>query len=106
TIVHKAMAREPAQRYATAGALAADLKRFLEDRPIVARRPSLLDRAAKWSRRYRAAVATAAVALVLLLSAISVAAGVGALWWSDEPNATRTQPKQPLKPGREGQPQL
>ena len=47
TIVHKAMAREPAHRYATAGDLAADLRRFLDNRPIVARRPSLLDRAVK-----------------------------------------------------------
>ena len=43
TIVAKAMAREPAARYATAAGLAEDLRRFVEDRPIRAaesRRPS------------------------------------------------------------------
>ena len=38
TIVHKAIEREPAHRYATAGELAADLQRFLDDEPIQARR--------------------------------------------------------------------
>ena len=39
TIVLKAMAKEPANRYATAQELADDLRRFLEDSPILARRP-------------------------------------------------------------------
>src|SRR5262249_23357129 len=39
TVVLKALAKEPAERYATAQALADDLRRFLEDRPILARRP-------------------------------------------------------------------
>jgi WD40 repeat protein/Flp pilus assembly protein TadD len=106
TVVHKAMAREPDQRYATAGALAADLKRFLEDRPIVARRPSLLDRAAKWSRRYRAAVITAAVAVVVLLAAVSVVATVAAFWLRDERNATRNQLAETRKAQQEGQHRL
>ena len=38
TIVHKAIARDPSDRYPTAGELADDLRRFLEDRPIPARR--------------------------------------------------------------------
>ena len=42
TIVHKAIDREPARRYQTAGELAADLGRFLRDEPIQARRLSLL----------------------------------------------------------------
>jgi WD40 repeat protein len=53
TIVHKAMAREPGQRYATAGALAEDLKRFLDGRPIRARRVSAAERAWRWCRRNR-----------------------------------------------------
>ncbi len=106
TIVHKAMAREPAERYATAGALAADLARFLDDRPILARRPSLLDRAAKWSRRYRAVVATASVAVVLLLVAVSVVASVAAFWLRDERNATREQLEKTRKAQKEGQHRL
>ena len=48
TIVLKAMAKEPADRYATAQELADDLRRFLEDRPIRARRPTLAQRMQKW----------------------------------------------------------
>ena len=40
TIVLKAMEKNPADRYATAKELADDLRRFLEDEPIQARRPS------------------------------------------------------------------
>jgi serine/threonine protein kinase len=69
TIVLKALAKNPADRYATAGALAADLQRFLDDKPILARRPSLAERAAKWSRRHRPVVVAA---LVLLLMGVMV----------------------------------
>ena len=65
TIVGKAMAKNPADRYPSAQALADDLRRFLEDKPIRAKRPSLLEKAAKWSRRRRGFV-TAAVGLLLL----------------------------------------
>ncbi len=41
TIIHKAIEPEPDRRYAGAGALAEDLRRFLEDRPIRARRVSI-----------------------------------------------------------------
>jgi serine/threonine protein kinase len=67
TIISKAMAREPAGRYATAAALADDLQRFVEDRPILARRTSAAERLARWCRRspgLAAAVGLAAVALV------------------------------------------
>src|SRR5262249_21255963 len=60
TIVLKAMEKNPAQRYGTAQEMADDLRRFLEDKPIRARRPSLWRRLAKWSRRHRALVAAAA----------------------------------------------
>jgi tetratricopeptide (TPR) repeat protein len=52
TIIMKATAKEPESRYATAGALADDLRRFVEDDPIQARRPTLSQRAARWSRRH------------------------------------------------------
>ena len=51
TIVAKATARDPAGRYATAAALADDLRRFVEDRPIRARRISPAERLARWCRR-------------------------------------------------------
>ena len=61
TIVLKAMEKNPADRYATAQELADDLERFLKDEPIRAKRPTLVQRARKWSRRHRPLVwATAA----------------------------------------------
>ncbi len=68
TIVLKAMEKNPADRYATAKELADDLRRFLEDKAIRAKRPTLRQRAGKWARRHRAFVrATTALVLALLL---------------------------------------
>jgi Flp pilus assembly protein TadD len=64
----KAMEKAAGDRYPTAGAMKEDLERYLEDRPIVARRPGPLRRAEKFLRRRRAAVAaTVAVFAILLL---------------------------------------
>jgi predicted Ser/Thr protein kinase/tetratricopeptide (TPR) repeat protein len=68
TIVLKAIAREPGHRYATAGALAEDLRCFLDDRPIRARRVTAFERIWRWRRRNQttaALMATAAGALLL-----------------------------------------
>ena len=46
TIVLKAIAKDPASRYTTAQELAADLRRFMDDQPILARRPGPLERSA------------------------------------------------------------
>jgi serine/threonine protein kinase len=73
TIVLKAMDKDPAGRYATAGELAEDLKRFLDARPVAARRRSLLDRAAKWSLRHKAIVASATLTAAILLIGTAVA---------------------------------
>jgi serine/threonine protein kinase len=78
TIVLKAMTKEPEGRYASAQDLAEDLRRFLGDRPIQARRPGLPERAARWARRHRGAVASAAA--VLVLAVVCLAAGTLLLW--------------------------
>lgn len=65
TIVLKAMAKNPTERYSTAGELADDLRRYLDDRPILARRPTLSQQMGKWARRHRSFVWTAAVMLAL-----------------------------------------
>jgi len=75
TIILKAMATEPSSRYTTAQELADDLKRFLADEPVRARRPGVAERMARWAKRHRTAVATASATLIL---AASVAAGL--LW--------------------------
>jgi serine/threonine protein kinase len=67
TIILKALEKNPAERYATAQQLADDLRRFLEDKPIRATRPSLVRRARQWGRRHQAVVWSAGVAVVLLL---------------------------------------
>jgi serine/threonine protein kinase len=71
TIVLKAMRKEPADRYANAAEMADDLQRFLEHRPILARRPTAADHLRKWARRHPSAVAVGLV-VVLLLSAGSL----------------------------------
>lgn len=65
TILLKALAKEPAARYGTAQELADDLRRFLADKPILARRPSITERIARWARRHRQGV-TAAVGVLIL----------------------------------------
>ena len=65
TIVLKATDKDRESRYASAQHLADDLRRFLEDKPIRARRPGLVDRASKWSHRHRPAVWSAAALLLL-----------------------------------------
>ena len=69
TIIAKASAREPAGRYATAGALAEELKRFVEDRPIRARRVSAAERLARWCRRNKALAAAIGLAAGALVTA-------------------------------------
>jgi serine/threonine protein kinase/Flp pilus assembly protein TadD len=72
TIVLKAMEKCPEDRYATAGELADDLRRFLEDRPIQAKRPTIAQRARKWARRHQAVVVAAVVVLAMTAAALAV----------------------------------
>jgi WD40 repeat protein/serine/threonine protein kinase len=82
TIVLKAMAKNPEERYLTARELADDLRRFLEDKPIRARRPSLRQRAIKWTRRHKTVVR--AVYVVLALTVVGLAAGTVFVWRAND----------------------
>src|SRR5581483_12446774 len=64
---------DPRQRYPTARALAEDLQRYLEGKPITARPVGPLGRVWRWARRHpsRAGLAVMGAALVLLLAVVA-----------------------------------
>ncbi len=68
TVVHKAIEKEPAARYSSAGALAEDLDAVLELRTIQARPTGPVTRAIRWARRRPSAAAAIATALLALLA--------------------------------------
>jgi serine/threonine protein kinase/tetratricopeptide (TPR) repeat protein len=80
TIVLKAIAKNAGDRYPTAQEMANDLRRFLDDKPVQARRPGWMKRWAKWVRRHRPmvafGVAVSAVTMVLFI--------IGLLWHNAE----------------------
>lgn len=84
-VVGKALARAPEDRYASAGALAADVRRVLAHEPVLARPPGLLHALGLLARRRRAAFAAAAVAVVALVAATAVS-----LWFAAGERTART----------------
>jgi serine/threonine protein kinase len=75
TIVLKAMERRPEDRYTTAQDFADDLRRFLDDRPIRARRPTLKQRLSKWVRRHQPLVWSGAACLLVIVAALAASVG-------------------------------
>jgi serine/threonine protein kinase/WD40 repeat protein len=78
TIVQKAIEREPSHRYASASELDDDLRRFVDDEPIRARRASYGERLARWARR-NPAIAALGIAVALLTFAV-----MGGLWYGNQ----------------------
>ncbi|MBI1849318.1 MAG: serine/threonine protein kinase [Planctomycetes bacterium] len=77
TIVRVAMHKEPARRYASAERLAEDLRRFRENRPILARKDTLRYRTAKFVRRNRL------LSTAIVVAALAVVGGTaGVAWWA------------------------
>ena len=87
-IVGRCLEKNRGHRYADAGALAADVGRFLAGDPVTARLPSLLDSLLRVARRHRAATA----ALVTLAASLAVAfAGISAFWFRAEAERARAE---------------
>jgi tetratricopeptide (TPR) repeat protein/predicted Ser/Thr protein kinase len=76
----KCLEREPERRYASAADLAADLRRYLEDRPILARPAGRLEKSWRWCRRNKTA---AALAATMALLAMTLSAGGPLVAWRE-----------------------
>jgi len=89
TIVLKALAKAPGQRYATVAEFAADLERHLQGLPVLARPDSFTYRARKFVLRHRLETAIAAALVVALVGGayaqvavtVALAAGAGVALW-------------------------
>ena len=88
TIVLKAMAKEPHDRYKTSQALRDDLRRFLQHQPLLTLRPKWSDKLIRWSARHLPIVIVTTAVLFLLTIGLSV---VTTLVWQSQARAERSQ---------------
>jgi WD40 repeat protein/serine/threonine protein kinase len=88
TICLTCLRKEPGRRYASALALAEDLRRFTAGDPILARPVGLGERVLKWARRRPAAAALAAVCAVAVPGLLGL---ILALWYNAEQRASTAQ---------------
>jgi tetratricopeptide (TPR) repeat protein len=72
TIVMKCLEKDRASRYSSAAELAADIRRYLADEPIVASPPTLVDSVRRFCRRHRLLAASAAAIVATLLVSLGV----------------------------------
>jgi serine/threonine protein kinase len=84
TICLKCLHKKPQHRYATAQALAEDLERYLDGRPVLARPVSLGGRTVKWAKRHPVAAVAVLLCIVATIGVLSVWA-----WFTDELKAQR-----------------
>ena len=87
-IVMKAMDKDRSRRYATADALSEDVHRYLRGEPIEAGPASLIYRAGKLVRKYRAAIIVASLMVWMLLLAVA-GTSTGWMWALKERNRAR-----------------
>jgi WD40 repeat protein/serine/threonine protein kinase len=82
TIIMKAIEKDPRRRYPSAEAMAGDLRRFLADEPILARRTSPLERLGRWGRRNP--LVAGLIAAVVLVTALGFAGVFGQMQQAQE----------------------
>lgn len=78
TMIGTAMAQDPARRYGSAAEFAADIERYLDRRPIEARKPTLGYTAGLFIRRNKAVTAAAALVVLTLVGATGVSLNLAA----------------------------
>src|SRR5207302_5092556 len=77
TIALKCLQKEPRKRYASALALAQDLRAYQEDRPIAARPVGRLTQAWRWCKRNRAVATLLGVVVLVLTAGAAVSTALG-----------------------------
>ncbi len=102
-IVMMALRKEPRRRYGSAELLAEDVARYLDGRPVVARRPSRAYYLGKFLRRHRAATGLGAVAALSLVAgtAVAVRQTAAARRERDRASAALIQSRQALRESEE-----
>ncbi|MEL7500650.1 MAG: serine/threonine-protein kinase [Planctomycetota bacterium] len=70
TIILKSMNKDPRRRYQSANQMAADLQRFVDGRPVQARRASIVERTIRWMLRHKAQTAAMASMLIAIVALI------------------------------------
>ncbi|MEM9410667.1 MAG: serine/threonine-protein kinase, partial [Planctomycetota bacterium] len=86
TIVQKAMDKNPQRRYATAAAMQEDLERFLDGRPIAARKVSSAEKLWIWSQKNKP-LATSLFAIFLLLAVGGTVSSIAAFKFRNQSEA-------------------
>jgi serine/threonine protein kinase/formylglycine-generating enzyme required for sulfatase activity len=76
-IIHKAMAHEPAQRYASCAEFAADLRRFIAGRGALARKRNIIERIGLWYAAHRRQVQVGVGVVAVVTAAVMVGSWYG-----------------------------
>jgi hypothetical protein len=103
TVCLKFLQKDPARRYASAAALADDLRRFLRGEPVKARPVPWWERALKWGRRRPAAAALLAVSAAALLALVLLAVGYSPPACRARPGRAERGPRRAREGGGGGQ---
>lgn len=72
TIVHKSLEADPEDRFESAEEMADELRRFVDHRPLVCRRPGIAQRTAKWVRRHPWPILSVLALTLVILAGVSL----------------------------------